>query len=231
MSLSPSRLVLAPLEATINRALDYDPGSRAALAELAGTTLAIECTVPGIAAVASFDRTGRLSLAAVPEASPDVRLRGSPPALAVLLSRAGETYSFADTGVAVEGDQDILIRLGAVLKTLEIDWEQALADLERDWALPLTRALARGDLAEVIGDVPAHLAAQAARHANRWLAEAAKRSSSGLGEYVREETGLTVSNSEARGWYQDVRRLWADTERLGARLERLERQLEPGEDE
>ena len=211
MSFSPFGLALGPLEAAINRALDYDPGSRTALAELAGKTLAIECTLPPLSAMAAFGTDGRISLFTPPEQAPGVRLKGNPVALAVLLSRADDTYSFAHSGVTIEGDQDVLIRIGGILGQLDIDWEQALAEL--------------------IGDTPAHMAGEAVRGANGWLREAADRSRSGVAEYVREESDLTVSNTEARGWYDDVGRLSADTDRLNARINHLKSLLKKPGDE
>src|SRR5690606_6262793 len=103
--------------------------------------------------------------------------------------------------VQIRGDQALLMEVATILKGLDIDWEQALSGL--------------------LGDTPAHLAGKTLRGAHRTMSALAARSRSGAAEYVREESGLGVSNSEAENWYAGVRLLAADTERLAARINRL----------
>jgi ubiquinone biosynthesis accessory factor UbiJ len=194
------------LESAINQALTLDPGSKAALAELAGKSLGVQSTFPPLAVTVRFLPDGELALSGDANDQPDVKLTGNPVALALLLAKAGETTSFANTGVTILGDQSILQALAAILQHLDIDWEHAAAGL--------------------IGDAPAHLAGQAVRSALNWQKSAVKRSATGVGDFLREESGMTIGKAESESWFTGVRLLAADTDRLAARLNRLNHLLE-----
>ena len=193
------------LEAMINGALALDPGSRAALAELAGRSLAIQVAFPPVRLHASFGAEGTVDLLANPDCDADVTLSGSPVALAVLMAAGGDQSNVANSGVRIAGDIDILRRLSAVLAELDIDWEEALAS--------------------VVGDTPAHLAGDAVREAQATARSSLTRARSGLGEFIREESGLTLGSSEAEPWFEGVRYLRADTDRLQARVNRLRQHI------
>lgn len=200
-------IALSRLQALINRALELDPGSVQSLRSLAGRCLVIESTFPRCTLSIRFLASGRLALSGEIDPHPDVTLTGTPVALAVLMAGVAQRSSFAGTGVTIAGDQAILQELSAILENLQIDWEQALAG--------------------VLGDTAAHLLASAVRRTLKWQREAAARSASGLGEYIREESGLTVGTIEADSWYRGVRDLARDTDRLAARVDRLGAGLNP----
>ena len=201
MSFDPVSVALEPLEALVNHALEFDPGTRITLAQLAGKTLAVDVNFPPVSVTVRITEEGTVELASPAADDFNVKLSGNPVSLARLFSRASSTYSFAESGVTLEGEQELLRQLGEILSRLDIDWEQAMAG--------------------VIGDTPAHLAGQAVRSANNLLKDVTSRSQSGVGEFIREESGLTVSNTEARLWFDGVRLLSADTDRIAARISRL----------
>lgn len=200
MSVFPLQHAVKQLENLLNRALEYDPGTRLALSEITGTSLGIEVTFPPAAITLSIASDGSIALS-TDDAATDVQLRGNLIALAVLLSQANNTLSFAKTGVSITGNQDVLLKVSAILANLDIDWEQALA--------------------AVIGDTPAHMASQAVRNTHTVITDGAKRSQSGIGDYIREESGLTVSYTEAERWFDDVTVITASAERLEARVNLL----------
>ncbi|MFA5631672.1 MAG: SCP2 sterol-binding domain-containing protein [Porticoccaceae bacterium] len=197
---------LARLEALIDGALKLDPGSRAALQSLAGRSLAIHCTFPARSLLVSFDSRGSIHLSQDMSKGTDVALTGSAVSLAVLMANASRQVSFANSGVTIAGDQDVLRKLSAILENLDIDWESALAGL--------------------IGDTPAHLLASAVRRALKWQKSASARATSGVGEFLREESGLTLGRSEIEPWSQAVRLLAFDSDRLAARIARLRARME-----
>lgn len=197
---------LRGLERAINQALGLDPGSKAALAELAGKSLGIQSTFPPLAVTVGFLTDGEIALSGEPIDKVDVKLTGNPISLALLLAKAGEITSFANTGVTILGDQSLLQTLAAILHNLDIDWEQAAAGL--------------------IGDTPAHLAGQAVRSALNWQKSVLKRSAVGVGDFLREESGMSIGKAEAQTWFTGVRHLAADTDRLAARLNRLNHLIE-----
>ncbi len=201
------RMALRTLNNLLNRALALDPGTRAALAELAGQSLNVDCLAPPLKLSAGFTASGDVILESGQHPEARVSLQGTAVSLALLAVNARQRGSLADSGVRLSGDQELVRELGAILGDLDIDWEAALATL--------------------VGDIPAHLAGRAARRAARWQRGAAQRSLSGLGEYLREESHRFVGRDEAETWFADVRLLANDTDRLAARLDKLRRP--PGE--
>lgn len=197
---------LSRLQSLINGALDLDPGSKQSLRDMAGKVLAIQSTFPPKSLCIAVCADGHLRLPRDDTGEPaDLTLTGTPVALAALFVQASRRTSLADTGVTIDGDQELLHQLSAILRELDLDWEQALAG--------------------VIGDAAAHIAASGVRRALNWHSEAAARSASGLGEYFREESGYTVGNAEAEQWFTQVRQLSRDTDRLAARAAKLGKSL------
>ena len=194
--------------ALVNQAVAFDPASRAALARLAGRTLAVQCTFPPLSLGAVFDNSGALILTqGLPEGA-ETCLRGSALALARLAVNSNASATLAGSGVEMTGSQGLLQDLRAVLAKLDIDWEAALAGL--------------------VGDVPAHLAAQALRDGRDLQRQARARAFSGGAEYLREEAGIMLGRGEFRPWSDAVAGLAEDTDRLAARVARLARRLADG---
>lgn len=201
MSSALEILAVSRLEKLVNHALRLDPASLQSLAQLAGKTLVVRSTFPPLVLTLLFLPSGEITLSPEAAENPHVSLTGNPVSLALLLADASERVSFAGSGVTLAGDQEILRALAAIIRQLDIDWEHPLA--------------------EIIGDTPAHLAGRAVRQAVKWQKTAFTRSSTGFGEFIREESGLTLSNAEAEPWFLGVRHLAADTDRLAARINRL----------
>ncbi len=200
-----ARFALERVEEWLDRALSLDPATRHALARLSARRLNVVCEAPPLRFGATFRATGRIALS--PESDPDAEatLRGGALSLAMLAVNARDRFSLSDSGVAIEGDQELVRELGAILGNLDLDWEAALAEL--------------------IGDIPAHLAGRAVRRANRWRRRTVERSVSGLGEYLREESDLALGRDEALAWFEKVRTLASDTDRLAARVRKLRERL------
>ena len=201
MSTALEASALARLEKLINSTLALDPGSAAQLAQLAGRAMALHSTFPPCRLHVRFLPGGAVALTPSPVGEPEVSLTGSPVALAALFANASRQVSFAGSGVTLAGNQELLQRLSAILAQLDIDWEQALAG--------------------VIGDTAAHLAGRIVRQGLKWQSSAAGRAASGVGEYLREESGLALGRVEAEPWLRAVRDLSLDADRLAARIDRL----------
>jgi len=196
------------LEAVLNRALALDPGTGRSLAALAGKHLEIACTLPPITLAAGFTPDGQLTLTSEPGEF-DLRLTGTALALVTLALDSSDRVSFVGTGVEVSGDNDFLRQLRAVLRNLDIDWEDALATL--------------------IGDLPAHLIVVPLRRANRWRRDAQFRAFSGLAEFAREEARLTPTRTEMEKLTTNIRHLNLDVDRIAARIHKLRTQLQAPE--
>lgn len=202
------------LEIGLNRALAYDPGSRAALGQLAGRWLKVECRAPDLELYCGFRPDG-ITLAGCREEDADCVLAGTAPAIAGLLWR--ERHSLAGSGVTIRGDASLLHRVQHILADLELDWDQLLYEAISSASTPTAADLISFPVARFLRN-----AAEQARHhadiAPDWLHD-----------YLTEEVRLLPSPHEIAGFAADVDDLRAATDRLEARLRKLQRQLNPDE--
>ena len=95
----------------------------------------------------------------------------------------------------------MLRQLNQIFAGLDIDWEAALAEL--------------------IGDVPAHIVADSIRKSSSMRADAMQRAQSAVVEVSQEELRLTPSQTEYQQFVQSVRHLSTDVDRLVARANRI----------
>lgn len=189
---------LLSLETLINKALQYDPGTRLALAQLQDKVLAVQLPQPALCVYLLADAQG-VRLQGYHEGEVTTRLRGSLPAL-IRLARQPRS-SFADTGVEVIGSTGTLLIWQQLLGNLDIDWEEALSGLLGDIAGP---SLASG-LRQLV-------------HYGLGRQQDIRRLS---GEYLTEELRLLPSRLELELFYEDVDELRLQLDRLDARLQRL----------
>ena len=195
---------LGGAEALVDTALAYDPTSASALAVLEGQVLLIESTLPPITIAVEPTSSGvKLHDRWDDEAS--VSVTGTLVAMAGVALNANESVSFSGTGIRVSGNLDTLNQLNKIMGNLDIDWEAALA--------------------EIIGDIPAHLLAQSIRSSAVFRADTVKRASTGLVEVAQEEFNLTPSKNEFETIAPQIRKLSSDVDRLAARLKRLQQTL------
>lgn len=202
------------LELGLNRALNYDPGSRAALGQLTGRWLKVECRQPHLELYCGFTPEG-VTLAGCREEPADCVVTGTAPAIAGLLWR--ERHSLAGSGVSISGDANLLHRVQQILAELELDWEQLLHEAIRSATTPAAADLISYPLTRLLRDG----AAQVRHHAEiapDWLRD-----------YLTEEVRLLPSPHEISAFAADVDDLRAATDRLEARLRKLQRQLNPDE--
>ena len=198
------KTALGGAEALVDTALAHDPTSASALAVLEGQVLLIESTLPPITIAVEPTSSGvKLHDRWDDEAS--VSVTGTLVAMAGVALNANESVSFSGTGIRVSGNLDTLNQLNKIMGNLDIDWEAALA--------------------EIIGDIPAHLLAQSIRSSAVFRADTVKRASTGLVEVAQEEFNLTPSKNEFETIAPEIRKLSSDVDRLAARLKRLQQTL------
>lgn len=198
------KTALGGAEALIDTALAHDPASASALVVLEGQVLLIESTLPPITIAVEPTSSGvKLHDQWDDEAS--VSVTGTLVAMAGVALNSKESVSFSGTGIRVSGNLDTLNQLNKIMGNLDIDWEAAIA--------------------EIIGDIPAHLLAQSIRSSAALRAETVKRASTGLVEVAQEEFNLTPSKNEFETIAPGIRKLSSDVDRLAARLKRLQQTL------
>ncbi len=187
-------------ETAINRALDYDPASRAAIAELEGQVVCIESTLPPLRFYVLHDPDGLMLLENY-EGEPDTTLTGSALSLATLAVVGQEQVSFFATGIEVRGSQELLRKIREILIKLDVDWEAILAKL--------------------IGDVPAHLLGSGLRSAANWHRTAFGRAGAAFSGFNQEELRVVPTKPEVETFFRDVGKLKQDVDRASARVMRL----------
>lgn len=198
------------LEFALKQALDYDPGSRAALADLSGKSLALEITHPPFALHLAFSGAD-INVSGYGD-SADCTLSGSLPAVLGLLWR--EHHTLAGSGVTLSGDPGLLQKLQRILGNAEFDWEQALTDQLAILAGPSNASLLVHPLAQLL------------RSGNRWMQRQAQVAPDWLRDYLTQELRLLPSSEELAVFNQDVDDVRAQTERLEARLRKLSGSLD-----
>lgn len=211
------------LEAALNRAIDLDPDTRAALQPLDGRSVVLSLDAPAdreatpLAMRLRVDGERMRVGPATPEGSeaPDLAVRSTLGGMVSLGMRAllprllGTPADEADAmpigRLRIEGDAELARRL------------QRLAErFDPDWQLPFTRVFG-----EVIGVQIANGVAAALRGAQaggRRLAET-------TAEYLTEESRDVVPRAELDAFFDDVDTLRDDAERLAARVARLQKRV------
>jgi len=189
------------LEVLINRVLAMDAEGRAALNSLAGRTLAV-----------ILDGTGyRLSLRITADGmvvdegtAPDaeVTIKGTPAAFLGFLR--GEKAATAGN-IDISGDVSLAQDTQAILKNLDLDWEEPLSE----W----------------IGDALARRTGNLVRDAARFLTRTRQTLEMDIGEYLRYEKEVLPERSEIDAFNAAVDTLRNDAERLKLRIARLQQAL------
>lgn len=194
---------IAALEAMVNTALKYDPGSRLALEKLGGQVLAVESTVPEFELFIASGPEGLRVMGACGE-TVTTRLRGPLPALLQLA--VADTTTLADSGVEVLGSTGLLTNLQRIAANLDIDWEEALSQL--------------------LGDVAGHQLAEHLRVRFRWLGGRLSSGQRLLSEYLTEELRSLPSKPDLEGFFSQVDELRLGADRLAARVAQLQQSLD-----
>ena len=202
------RTALEGAEALINAALTKDPASKQALTKLEGQVFLVESTLPPLTIAIEPTATG-IQLHDNWDGNVAVTINGTLIAMAAIAVNAKESISFSGTGVNVSGNLDTLHQLNKIMGDVDIDWE--------------------GALAEIIGDIPAHLIAKGIRNSAVIRKDIVTRASSGLVEVAQEEFNLTPSKNEFEAMIPDIRQLSADADRLAARVRRLYQKITPSD--
>jgi ubiquinone biosynthesis protein UbiJ len=211
------------LEAALNRAIDLDPDTRAALQLLEGRSVVLALDAPAgreadPLALRMTVAGARLQVGpATPEggAQPDLAVRstlggalslGMRALLPRLLGTPADEADAMPVGrLRIEGDAELARRM------------QRLAErFDPDWQLPFTRVFGEVIGVQVANGVAAAL--RGAREGGRKLAET-------TAEYLTEESRDVVPRAELDAFFDDVDTLRDDVERMAARVTRLQKRV------
>lgn len=189
---------LGTIESIVNRTLELDGLTLAALAELSGKVVAIEVRETRIRFVVTLREHG-IQLGTTHDGAVDVCIRGSIPDVLHYLF-AGRAAGAAG-GFEISGDAALANSLQEIFARMEPDWEEAVA--------------------RRIGDTAARKAGVLFRSARASGREARHALGMDFSEYLRFEKGLVPERSEVERFLSSVDGLRDDVARLRFRLDRL----------
>jgi ubiquinone biosynthesis protein UbiJ len=191
-----------PLEALLNRHVEASTPARAALAALEGRAFALELDGGGRTLLRLTLRSAAGHLAVETGAgAADATVRGTPFGLAALLAGRAEGRTSA-SGVRIEGDAEVAAAFEKLLG-------HARPDVE-------------AELARLVGDHAAHVAARTARGFADWGRRATRSLLRSSSEYLTEEGRDLVPRAELDVFLGAVDRVREDVDRAEARLQLLE---------
>jgi ubiquinone biosynthesis protein UbiJ len=192
----PDELFAATVETALNRLLDLDPEVKGWLADLAGTSVALEVEGWGLT-LYLLPHVDGIDVRADFPTEPDTRLRGTPLAL-MQLGRGGSLFTGA---VEIAGDTELGRRVQALFQDLDLDWEELVS--------------------RMTGDVVAHQLGNLARGLRAWSRRAGRTLELDAAEYLQEEGRLLPARAEAEAFMTAVDDLRDDVARLEARIRRI----------
>ena len=190
-------MLLASIEKLLNRSLPRSPRAQALAAALANRTLAVEMT--GAAPVILSSTGGRLQIQRDSGAPADARLSAGPFSL-LALARGG-TSNLAGSGATISGDAEVAQQFSELLGLLKPDPEE--------------------ELAQLLGDAPAHHLGRVARAAFGFGNRVAQTAVQNVAEYLAHERRDLVPRAEGRQLLDGIDALRDDVDRFEARLQHL----------
>ena len=191
----------------LNRGLPRSVRARALTAELAGRSLALEVRGFGKLRLESNGSILVVGAGDAAEKETDAGLSVGPLGL-LALAGEGAQAAVQRGEAAMSGDAEIAGKFRELLTLLKPDPGE--------------------ELSLVLGDVPAHQLARAARRALAWSARAADTAWRSSADYLAHERADLVSRHEGEQFLRGVEALREDLDRLAARIELLARRRGQG---
>lgn len=194
-------MLLASIEKLLNRSLPRSPRAQALAMALSGRSLAVEMTGAGKVVVSSTGE--RLRIERDTGATADASVSAGP--FTLLALAAGQSQTLPHPGATLRGDSDVAQKFSELLRLLRPDPEE--------------------ELAQLVGDAPAHHLGRLARAAAVFAQRAARTGATNVAEYLAHERRDLVPKAEGRQLLEGVDALRDDVDRLEARLEHLAQRL------
>lgn len=195
----PPRALLGALEAAANRVLTMDPDIGPRLHKLSGKVLRVNILGLGAHFYALVCDRSVIFLEDF-GGSADVSLSATPFTLA-RMALSGEGRVIGNSDIQLEGDMQTAQHFQYLLASLEIDWEELLA--------------------QRIGDVAARQVGLLAEGLSRWLKRGQTSVDMAVRDYLQEEVQHTPTRIELDNFAGDVDAVRMDVDRLEARIKRL----------
>ena len=199
--------VTLAIEAAINEAITLSLGTREALGQKAGISVAVHCSSPEVSVYFFVNDSGSISLQNYSESDTTVSLSGSWRDFQTVAAADDAAGALVNSNITVTGDTAALIEI-----------QQIVSDMDIDWEAPLVASL---------GHVAGHQLANALRGFWRWRVDSHQRLARQVSEFIIEEGRLSPSKHEIDAFLGDVDDIVLKVDRLESRIKRLQRQLKP----
>ena len=201
---APAFQKLAPaVETALNGALAVDPASKAKLKPLNNCVLEIHITS---ISQSFFFGVKEESICLLPsQTNPSVTLSGSGLALVKLAVIQDKNSLFKRKEVSLTGDAVRAQQIQQVMRRLKIDWEALLA--------------------EVIGDVPAHLVNTGLSQSLSWGKSITQSFKQDVEEFVKYEVSLFPNKLSAKNQFDTIDQLRLAADRLEAKVKKIRSSL------
>lgn len=195
---------LASVEAMVNQALEYDPGSRLKMAKLESKVLAIEISKPSFHLYVRFTDAG-LQLMNHYEGTPEAALSGELSAFINVATSHDKHAALMQSDLQIRGSSQLALSLADLMNDLNIDWEAMIA--------------------KFTGPVAAHIIGKQARGIFSWVKKTGEKFQEDVISYVRDERQIAAHELEGEDRFRQIHQLRLDTERLEARIQKLASKL------
>ena len=195
-------MLLATIEKILNRSLPRSPRAQALAAALAGRSLAVAITGTGPVIISSTGERLRIERGAGKPA--DASISAGP--FSLLALAGGHSQALAGTGAAITGDSDVAQQFSELLGLLRPEPEE--------------------ELAQLLGDAPAHHLGRLARLALGFGDRALRTTVNNVAEYLAHERRDLIPKAEGRQLLDGIDALRDDVDRFEARLQQLEQRFE-----
>ena len=197
----PRLILTAAIERAVNHLLELDADAGLLLKPLAGKVIAIELGLPLPMVLYCCPNEQGIQFIERYLDTPDVTLKGSPAAFAVMGLSDSPTHSLFSGEVEMVGDSSVGKAFQKLFEQLDLDWEERLSHFS--------------------GDLVAHKVGNLLRSGDRWGRETLNTFKLNLAEYLQEELRDLPAEAEAEHFFSEVDRLRSDYDRLEARIEQL----------
>ncbi len=194
-------MILATLEATLNRNIAASSAARTLCARLKGKSMRVHLTGLPLQFTLLADAMG-IQIKANSDVKADAILTGTPLSL-LSLANQDSTAPIQDRAVRIEGNAEVAHAFSQLLKTAKPDFEE--------------------ELSRIVGDVAAHKLGNVARGLRNFGKRAVDTALQNIGEYLQEEGRDVPNKTEAEEFIRNVDTLRDDAARFEARLLRLEK--------
>lgn len=193
-------LAYAGLEQAINHHISMDPNAQAQMSQLHGKVIAMEVLGTGHTIYLN-PGPKMVQLLGQHEATPDCLLQGSPMTIAQLRRPVPEGCSPIPDDMQVSGDRELAHRFCHILRQIEINWEQYLAQY--------TGTLIAGEIGKVMD------------YAGYWRDHIIDTINQDAREYLQQESSMLPARHEIEEFSSNLQRLTEQLEGLHQRINDL----------